>query len=196
MRAEFRPALVLLGLLTLVTGVLYPLLVTALGAVMFPAQAGGSLIRRDGHVVGSALVGQPFAAPGDFWPRPSATAAFPYDASASAASNLGPLHPALLAQVRTRIALLRAADPGATGPVPADLVTTSASGLDPHISPAAAEFQAERVARARGLDPAAVRALVARRTEGRTFGLLGEPRVNVLELNLALDSLAAARRPT
>lgn len=190
MRSEIRPALVTIVTLSVLTGVAYPLAVTLLARVAFPAQAQGSLLVRDGRVVGSRLLGQAFDAPRYFWGRPSATARVPYDAAASAGSNLGLLHPALAAAVRARIAALRAADPAATGPVPIDLVTASASGLDPHVSPAAAEFQVGRVARARGLAPDAVRALVARHTEGRTFGLLGEPRVNVLALNLALDALA------
>jgi len=194
MRSEIRPALVLLALLTLLTGVVYPLAVTGLARLLLPRQAAGSLVVRDGRVLGSALVGQPFGAPGDFWGRPSATAAFPYDASASAGSNLGPLNPALADSVRARIAALRAADPGARGPVPVDLVTASASGLDPDISPAAADYQVARVARARGLPTAEVRALVARTARGRTFGVLGEPRVDVLELNLALDSLGHGAR--
>jgi K+-transporting ATPase ATPase C chain len=173
--------------------VLYPLAVTGLARLAFPAQAGGSLIVRDGRVVGSRLVGQAFDDPRFFWGRPSATRPAPYDASASSGSNLGPANPALAAAVRARIGALRAADSGATGPVPVDLVTASASGLDPHISPAAAEFQAGRVARARGLDAEAVRALVRAHTEGPTLGLLGEARVNVLELNLALEN--AAPRP-
>jgi potassium-transporting ATPase KdpC subunit len=185
-----RPALVLLLFFTLLTGVVYPLAVTGIARLVFPRQAEGSLIVRDGRVVGSRLVGQAFTAPRHFWGRPSATTV-PYDAAASSGSNLGPLNPALRAAVATRIAALRAADPEARGPVPVDLVTASASGLDPHISPAAAEYQVARVARARGLAPAEVRALVRRHTEGRTFGLLGEPRVNVLELNLALDGGAA-----
>jgi potassium-transporting ATPase KdpC subunit len=189
MRSEIRPALVLLLVLTLLTGLAYPLAVTGVAKLVFPRQAEGSLIVRDGRAVGSRLVGQPFSAPGYFWGRLSATAPVPYDAAASTGSNLGPLNPALLEAARARISALRAADPAATGPVPVDLVTASGSGLDPHVSPAAAACQVARVARARGLAPDAVRALVRRHTEGRTFGLLGEPRVNVLELNLALDDL-------
>lgn len=187
MRSELRPALVMIVVLTLVTGALYPLVVTGISRVAFPHRAGGSLIVRDGRVVGSRLVGQAFDAPGFFWGRLSATGPVPYDAAASSGSNLGPLNPALQAAARARIAALRIADSTAAGPVPVDLVTASASGLDPHISPAAAEYQVARVARARGLDPAVVRAIVRRHTEGRTFGLLGEPRVNVLELNLELE---------
>jgi potassium-transporting ATPase KdpC subunit len=190
-RLALRPALVLLVALTIVTGVVYPLVVTGLGAVLFPRQTRGSLIVDEGMVRGSALIGQSFDAPGDFWGRPSATARVPYDGALSSGSNLGPTHPALADAVRQRIAALRAADPSNTAPVPVDLVTASASGLDPHISPAAAEYQVARVARARGLDEALVRTLVARHTEPPQFGLLGEPRVNVLTLDLALDRLAS-----
>jgi K+-transporting ATPase ATPase C chain len=187
MRTELRPAIVIIAALTALTGVVYPLAVTGIARVAFPSQAHGSLIVRDGRVLGSRLIGQAFDDPKFFWGRPSATGPVPYNASASSGSNLGPLNPALAAAVKARIAALRAADSTATGPVPVDLVTASGSGLDPHISPAAAEFQVARVARARGLTPGAVRELVARHREGRTFGLLGEPRVNVLELNLALE---------
>jgi K+-transporting ATPase ATPase C chain len=183
---------VLLVALSVITGIAYPLVVTGVGRLAFPRQSGGSLVVRDGRIVGSRLIGQAFDDPKFFWGRPSATGPVPYNAAASSGSNLGPLNPALHDAVAARIAALRAADPTATGKVPVDLVTASGSGLDPHISPAAAEFQVGRVARARGLDPAAVRALVARHTEGRTFGLLGEPRVNVLELNLSLED---AHRP-
>lgn len=192
MRSELRPAVVMVVALSVITGIAYPLVVTGVGRLAFPSQANGSLIVRDGKVVGSRLIGQAFDDPKFFWGRPSATGPVPYNAAASSGSNLGPLNPALRDAVAARIAALRAADPGATGPVPVDLVTASGSGLDPHISPAAAEFQVARVARVRGLAPAAVRALVARHTEGRTFGLLGEPRVNVLELNLSLEDV---RRP-
>lgn len=188
MSSELRPAVVMLVALSLITGVAYPLVVTGVARLAFPKQAGGSLIVRDGRVVGSRLVGQAFDDPRFFWGRPSATSPAPYNAAASSGSNLGPLNPALTEAVRARIAALRAADSTATGPVPVDLVTASGSGLDPHISPAAAEYQVARVARARGMTPDAVRTLVARHTEGRTFGLLGEPRVNVLELNLALEA--------
>jgi potassium-transporting ATPase KdpC subunit len=193
---ELRPTLVLLLVFTMLTGLAYPLAVTGIAKLAFPRQAEGSLIVRGGHVVGSTLVGQAFTSPRYFWGRPSATGSVPYDASNSSGSNLGPLNPALVAAVRARIAALRAAGPTPSGPVPVDLVTSSGSGLDPHISPAAAEFQVARVARARGLAPEAVRALVRRHTRGRTLGLLGEPRVNVLELNLALDDgdAAAGRR--
>ncbi len=187
MRTELRPAVVMIVALSMITGIVYPLAVTGIGRLAFPRQAVGSLIVRDGRVVGSSLVGQAFDDPSFFWGRPSATGPVPYNAAASSGSNLGPLNPALADAVKARIAALRAADSTATGPVPVDLVTASGSGLDPHISPAAAEYQVPRVARTRGLDPEAVRTLVRRHTEGRTFGLLGEPRVNVLLLNLALE---------
>ena len=190
-REAWRAVLMLLAL-TLVAGVGYPLAVTA-AAALFPGRAGGSLIVENGAVRGSRLIGQPFSDPNYFWGRPSATAPFPGNAGASNASNLGPSNPALAEQVKRRVAALREADPGNDAPVPIDLVTASASGLDPDISPAAADYQAARVARARGLDPALVRALAARHVAGRTLGFLGEPRVNVLELNLDLDRLAAAR---
>jgi K+-transporting ATPase ATPase C chain len=189
MSSELRPTVVMVVALSVLTGIAYPLVVTGVGRLAFPSQANGSLVVRDGKVVGSRLIGQAFDDPKFFWGRPSATSPVPYNAAASSGSNLGPLHPALHDAVAARIAALRAADPAATGPVPVDLVTASGSGLDPHISPAAAEFQVARVARVRGLDPAAVSALVARHTEGRTFGLLGEPRVNVLELNLSLEDV-------
>lgn len=186
----FRQALLLLLLLTAICGLAYPFAVTGLAQVMFPRQANGSLIVRDGKPIGSALIGQQFTEPKYFWGRPSATAPQPYNGSASGGSNLGPSNPALTAAVKQRIAALQAADPGNTAPVPVDLVTTSGSGLDPQISPAAALYQVDRVARARDLAPAEVQALVARYTQGRQFGVLGEPRVDVLELNLALDRLA------
>jgi len=187
--ALLRPALVLFLLLSVLTGLVYPLLVTALAQALFPRQAGGSLVLRDGHAVGSALIGQAFSDPGHFWGRPSATTPQPYNGTASAGSNLGPLNPALTDAVKARVAALRGADPGNSAPVPVDLVTASASGLDPHISVAAADYQAARVARVRGLGLARVRALIAAHTEGRLAGVLGEPRVNVLQLNLALDAL-------
>ncbi|OZB58937.1 MAG: potassium-transporting ATPase subunit C [Lysobacterales bacterium 14-68-21] len=183
-----RPSLLMLLVMTVITGVLYPLAVTGLAQAMFPRQADGSLIVRDGHVIGSRLIGQPFDDPRYFWGRPSATSPQPYNGASSSGSNLGPTNPALADAVRQRIAALRAADPGDTQPVPVDLVTASASGLDPEISPAAAQYQLARVARARHLDAEQVRRLVAAHTQGRWLGLFGEPRVNVLALNLALDA--------
>jgi len=188
MLSELRPAVLVLLVLTIVTGVVYPLVVTAIGQIVFPDQANGSLIERDGKVLGSSLIGQPFSDPKYFWPRPSATGPVPYNAGASSGSNQGPLNPALTDAVKARIEALRAADPGQTLPVPVDLVSASGSGLDPHISPAAAAYQVRRVARVRGLPEDRVRALVAEHIEGRQLGILGEPRVNVLLLNLALDA--------
>jgi K+-transporting ATPase ATPase C chain len=196
MVAQLRPALVSLLLLTLITGVVYPLAVTGIAQVAFPWQANGSLIDRDGRVVGSALIGQSFDDPAYFWGRLSATSTFPYNAfnaealTASSGSNYGPLNPALTDMVQARIDALRAADPGNIAPIPVDLVTASGSGLDPHISVAAALYQLPRVARARGLDEATVRSFVDEYTQGRPFGFLGEPTVNVLELNLALDEIS------
>jgi K+-transporting ATPase ATPase C chain len=187
---ELRPAILILLVLTVVTGVAYPLLVTGIAQLVWPSEANGSLIERDGKVLGSALIGQPFSASKYFWSRPSATAPVPYNAGASSGSNQGPLNPALADAVKARIQALKTADPGQTAPVPVDLVTASASGLDPHISPAAAEYQVPRVARVRGLPEDKVRELVAQHTAGRQLGILGEPRVNVLELNLALDRIA------
>lgn len=184
-----RPALTLFLGLSLVTGLAYPLLVTGLAQTLFPAAANGSLIVEEGKPVGSALIGQAFSDPGHFWSRPSATGPMPYNAANSAGSNLAPTAPALVDAVKGRIAALRAADPGNTAPVPVDLVTASASGLDPHISPEAAAYQLERVARARQLPVAQVQQLVAQHTEGRQWVLFGEPRVHVLHLNLALDAL-------
>jgi len=172
-----------------ITGIAYPLLVTGLAQAVFPVQANGSLLAKDGKPIGSALIGQPFTASKYFWGRPSATAPQAYNGTASNGSNLGPTNPALADAVRQRIAALQAADPGNTAPIPVELVTASGSGLDPEISPAAAQYQLARVARARGLPLAEVQALVARCTRGRQLGVLGEPRVNVLELNLALDAL-------
>ena len=195
MKTILRPALVLFFILTLLTGVAYPLLVTGAAQLLFPDQAGGSLILRDGKPVGSSLIGQNFTDPGHFWGRPSATGPMPYNASASSGSNQGPLNPALVDAVKGRIDALRAADPGNAGPVPVDLVTASASGLDPHISPAAARYQAARVARVRGLPLEKVQQLVTQETESPLFGLLGEPRVHVLRLNLALDALKRVNAP-
>jgi len=189
-RKELRTGLGFLVCMTVLLGLAYPLAVTALGQAFFPWQASGSPLAREGTVVGSALIGQTFTAPGYFWGRPSATAPQAYNALASAGSNLGPSNPALTEAVASRLASLREADPGHTAAVPVDLVTASGSGLDPHVSPAAALFQVGRVAKARGLTEEAVRALVERHLEGRQFGVLGEPRVNVLELNLALDATA------
>ena len=186
---DLKPAILMLVVFTLLCGSIYPAVVTGLAGILFPVQANGSIITREGRPAGSALIGQPFDDPRYFWGRPSATTPFPYNAAASSGSNLGQGNPALRERVQERIAFLRAADPAKAQPIPLDLVTASGSGLDPHISPAAADYQAERVARARGLDAARVRALVATHTEERTFGILGEQRVNVLQLNLALDEL-------
>ncbi len=187
---QTRPALLALGVFTAITGIVYPLAVTGLAQALFPHQAQGSLVRdADGTVRGSALIGQAFTGPQYFWSRPSATAPFAYNAAASSGSNLGPSNPALTEAVKARIERLRTADPGNGAPIPIDLVTASSSGLDPHISPAAAGYQVARVARARGLPEAGIRELVAAHTEARTFGVLGEPRVNVLALNRALDAL-------
>lgn len=187
MLKELRPALMLLVVMTLLTGIAYPLAVTGLAQLAFPWQANGSLIEKDGHVVGSALIGQSFAGPAYFWGRPSATTGTPYDAANSGGSNLAPTSKALVDGAAAAVAALRAAHPDQTGPVPGDLVTASASGLDPHLSPAAVQYQIKRVALARHASVDDVRKLVAAHTEGRELGLLGEPRVNVLKLNLALD---------
>lgn len=192
MRSEIlklvKSSLLSLLLLTLITGGVYPALVTGLAQLLFPHQANGSLIVRDGQAVGSELIGQPFADPAYFWGRPSATGPFPYNAAASSGSNLGPTNPALLEAVKGRIEALRQVDPANPAPIPADLVTASASGLDPHISPAAAFYQVARVAKVRGLATEQVKSLVAEYSEGRQWGFLGEPRVNVLKLNLALEA--------
>jgi K+-transporting ATPase ATPase C chain len=187
MFTSFVPALRIFVVLTIVTGIVYPLVVTGIAQLAFPHAANGSLIEVGGKTVASALIGQPFDDPKYFWSRPSATSPYPYNGGASSGSNQGPTNPALADAVKARIAALREADPGNAAPVPVDLVTASASGLDPHISVAAAQYQAARVARARGIGDDAVRSAVAQATEGRTFGLLGEPRVNVVKLNLALD---------
>ncbi|HLJ38607.1 MAG TPA: potassium-transporting ATPase subunit KdpC [Steroidobacteraceae bacterium] len=189
MTSFFRPALVLFAILTAVTGIVYPLVVTGIGQALFPRQANGSLVLKDGKVVGSTLIGQSFTAPEYFWSRPSATTPQPYNGTASSGSNLGPLNPALLDAIKPRIDALQAADPDNKAPIPVDLITASGSGLDPQESLAAADYQLARVARARGLPQDRVRALIAAHTEGRLLGVLGEPRVNVLELNLALDAL-------
>ena len=189
MLKELKPAFVLLVLMTLITGVFYPALVTGVAKVLFPFQANGSLIEKDGKAVGSALIGQPFSDPKHFWARASGTSPYPGNASASSGTNQGPTNPALAEAVAGRVKALRDADPGNTALVPVDLVTASGSGLDPHISPAAAEYQVARVAKARSLDPAKVRKLLVESTEGRQLGFLGEPRVNVLKLNLALDAM-------
>ncbi|HNC68309.1 MAG TPA: potassium-transporting ATPase subunit KdpC [Thauera aminoaromatica] len=183
-----RPALALFILLSVVTGLAYPLAVTGVAQLLFPWQANGSLVQRDGKPVGSALIGQSFTDPGHFWGRPSATGPQPYNAAASTGSNLGPLNPALTDAVKARVAALQAADPGNAAPVPVDLVTASGSGLDPEISLAAAHYQAPRVARVRGLPPAQITALIERHAQRPWLGVLGEPRVNVLALNLALDA--------
>ncbi len=189
MRSQLRPALMLLLIFTLLTGLIYPLAVTGLAQLVFPLQANGSLIVQNGQTVGSTLIGQPFDDPRYFWGRLSATSPYPYNAAASSGSNLGPTNPALLDEVKARIAALKAADPANTQPIPVDLVTSSGSGLDPDISIAAALYQLPRVAKARRLSESAVRDMVGQFTQGRQLGFLGEPRVNVLELNLALDGI-------
>ena len=189
MRAQIRPALMALLIFTVLTGLVYPLVVTGIAQLVFPRQANGSLIVQNGQIVGSSLIGQQFTEPKYFWGRLSATGPYPYNASASAGSNLGPTNPALLDNVKARIAALQAADPGNNQPIPVDLVASSGSGLDPDISVAAALYQLPRVARLRGLSESAVRSMVDKYTKGRTLGFLGEPRVNVLQLNLALDGL-------
>ena len=189
MLTQIRPAIVMFALLAILTGLLYPFAITGLAQVVFPWQANGSLLYRDGQPIGSALIGQPFDDPKYFWGRLSATSPFPYNAASSSGSNYGPLSSALGDEVKTRIDALKAVDPSNDRPIPVDLATSSGSGLDPHISPAAALYQVPRVARVRGLNETLVRTLVQQHTEERTFFILGEPRVNVLELNLALDAL-------
>lgn len=188
-KRELRPAVSMFLVLTVITGALYPLGVTGIAGLLFPNQVDGSLIRKEGEVVGSRLVGQPFDDPKYFWGRPSATGPFPYNASASSGSNLGPANDVLKKAVADRVAALKSADPENTDPAPVDLVTASGSGLDPHITPASAEYQVGRVAKRRGLEEEVVRGLIARQTEGRQFGVLGEQRVHLLGLNLALDDL-------
>ncbi len=194
MLSTFRPALVLFGALTLICCGLYPLAVTGIGLVAFPAQAGGSMIERGGHAVGSRLIGQSFTTPGYFWGRPSATTPMANNGASSGGANQGPTNPALLDAVKSRLAALKAADPANTAPVPVDLVTASASGLDPDISVAAARYQAGRVAAARHIAAEPVLALVAAHTAPQYLGFFGENRVNVLELNLALDAETAHTR--
>lgn len=188
-KRELRPAVSIFLVLTVITGALYPIGVTGIAGLLFPNQVDGSLIRKEGEVVGSRLVGQPFDDPKYFWGRPSATRPFPYNASASSGSNLGPANDVLKKAVLDRVAVFQSADLENTDPVPVDLVTASGSGLDPHITPASAEYQAGRVARARGLEEEVVSRLIAKQTEGRQFGVLGEQRVHLLGLNLALDDL-------
>ena len=187
-RSQLRPTLVLFALLSVLLGLIYPLVVTGIGQAIFPYQANGSVMQVNGQATGSALIGQPFDDPKYFWGRLSATSPFPYNSAASSGSNYGPMNPAYLQAVQARIDALKAADPGNTAPIPVDLVTASGSGLDPQISVAAALYQAPRVARIRHMGEDAVRQLVAQYTEDRQFGFLGEPRVNVLKLNLALDA--------
>ena len=189
MRSQLRPAIFAIALFSVLTGFLYPMVVTGIAQVLLPHQANGSLILKDGEALGSELIGQQFSEPRYFWSRPSVTSPFPYNAAASTGSNLGPTNPDLAQSIQEQISALQAEDPHAALPVPVDLVTSSASGLDPHISIAAALYQITRVAKARGLDEQAVRHLVDQYTEGRQLGFLGEPRVNVLKLNLALDEI-------
>lgn len=193
---HLRPAVILFALLTLLTGVIYPAVVTGLAQFLFPNQANGSLMTdNNGKPIASSLIGQPFSSPGYFWGRPSATALFPYNASVSSGSNLGPTNPTLLEAVKARIAALKAADPDNKALIPVDLITASASGLDPHISPAAAQYQINRVAKTRHISPATLKALIETNTETRQDLIWGEPRVNVLILNLALDKLIAQNKP-
>jgi K+-transporting ATPase ATPase C chain len=191
MKTYIRPCLVLFALLTLLTGVIYPALITVVAQVVFNEQANGSVVIRDGKALGSSLIGQSFDDPKYFWGRPSATGPQGYNSAASSGSNLGPTNPALLDAIKGRVEAIHAAHPDQKSSVPVDLVTASGSGLDPHVSPAAAEFQVARVAKMRGLSEDKVREAVTRHTEGRTLGVLGEPRVNVLQLNLSLDAVGA-----
>ena len=193
LKQSLRPAVVLFILLSIITGIAYPLATTALGKWLLPQQANGSLIESEGKLIGSSLIGQNFTEAKYFWGRPSATGPYPNNASASSGSNQGPLNPALADAVKSRVSALKAANPNNALPVPVDLVTASASGLDPHISPAAAAYQASRVAKERGLSVTSVQALIDDNTEGRQWGVLGEPRVNVLKLNMALDKNAAKK---
>jgi len=195
MNGIIRPAIVLFLILTVLTGIVYPFAVTGLAQLLFQDQAQGSVLMADGHAVGSRIIGQSFSDPKYFWSRPSATAPQPYNAIASGGSNQGPLNPALTDAVKSRIEALKAADPTNPLPIPVDLVTASASGLDPDISIAAARYQAARVARARGLDPVGVQSLIDEHSHGRLLGIIGEPRVNVLELNLALEALKPQNAP-
>jgi K+-transporting ATPase ATPase C chain len=192
MPSMIRPALSLFVALTFATGIVYPLAVTGVAKAVFPAQAAGSLIVQDGKTVGSTLIGQSFSDPKYFWGRPSATSPMADNAAGSAGSNLGPLNPALTDAIKGRVDALRAADPGNTAPVPVDLVTTSASGIDPEISVAAAQYQAARIARVRHVAPEVIQGVIARHTQGRIFGLLGEARVNVLQMNLELQHVSAS----
>ncbi|ADI30446.1 potassium-transporting ATPase subunit KdpC [Methylotenera versatilis] len=193
LKQSLRPAVVLFILLSIITGIAYPLATTVLGKWLLPQQANGSLIESEGKLIGSSLIGQNFTEAKYFWGRPSATGPYPNNATASSGSNQGPLNPALADAVKSRVSALKAANPNNALPVPVDLVTASASGLDPHISPAAAAYQASRVAKERGLSVTSVQALIDDNTEGRQWGVLGEPRVNVLKLNMALDKNAAKK---
>ena len=188
-RKQARPAVIIFLLLTLITGVLYPLVITGIAQVIFPLQANGNLIEHDGKVVGSALIGQPFSSPGYFWGRLSATSSVPYNSGVSSGSNIGPTNPALIDEVKGRVNALHAADPANMKPIPVDLITSSGSGLDPDISVASAQYQVPRIARERNLSESDLTGLVAQQTERQQFGLFGEPRVNVLKLNLALEKL-------
>ena len=188
MLKEIRPAVSSFLILSVVTGAVYPLAVTGIAQGLMPNRANGSLVVKDGKPIGSKLIGQNFSDPKYFWGRPSATSPMPYNGAGSGGSNLGPTNPALMDAVKSRVKALRDADPGNSDEIPVDLVTASASGLDPEISPAAAQYQISRIARIRGIDPSKLRQLVALYTEERQFGFFGEPRVNVLELNLALDA--------